>query len=103
MTGACPICGGLLESDNLRLRENILYWRGGSTPLGPVAHAIVLMMKANPSGVTTNAIAERTGQTTLCTGVQIWHLKKKLKVIGWTIRNIGSKGNSYALYVLGRA
>ena len=101
--GGCPICGGALESDSLRLLENILYWRGGATPLGPVAHAMVLMLKANSGGVTTRAISERTGQSLECTGVQIWHLKKKLKSIGWTIRNVGSKGNSHALYVLGRA
>ena len=101
--GSCPICGGRLESDDLRLRENVLYWRGGVASLGPVEHAIILMLRANPGGLTTNAISERSGQTTRCTYVELAHLKRKLKSIGWTIRNVGCRGRGNALYVLGRA
>ena len=101
--GACPICGGLLESDDLQLRENVLYWSDGYATLGPVEHGVILMMRANPGGLTAGAIAERTGQTTKCTYVEIANLKRKLKLIGWTIRNVGCRGRGNALYVLGRA
>ncbi len=69
-------------------------------PLGSVHHAITLMLMQNPGGLTTEGVADRTGQTTPTTQVEIWLLKKKLGSIGLTIKNIGGGGRNNALYVL---
>lgn len=97
---ACPICGGRLKGAKAELHANILHWRGGAMPLGPVHHAITRMLMQNPGGLTTEGIADRTGQTLQTTQVEVWLLKKKLKPIGLAVKNIGGGGRNNALYVL---
>ena len=96
----CPICGGRLLNEELKLHQDVVYSLAGSMPLGPVHHAMVRMFKENPGGLTTNGVADRTGQSINSTQVELWMLKNSLTKIGWTIRNIGCRGRGNALYVL---
>ena len=89
-------------NEELMLRQNVLYCRGGSMPLGPVHHAMVMMLKANPGGMTTKGMQDRTGQTLQSTQVEIYYLQKKLAKVGWTVKNIGCKGRGMALYILAK-
>ncbi len=99
-TSACPLCGGELTNPDLRFHRNIVFCDSGAVALAPTQLTITKGLARNPVGLEAFQIAETCGLTRRATQRAIIRLDRKLRDIGWRIRNAGCPGGS--LYLLER-
>ena len=102
-TLVCPICGGELPNQDLRLHRNIIFCNSGAVALGPVEMTFVKALLRSPGGLTSFQLAEISETSLHHMGGRISMLDRKLNDIGSGVRNIGCRrGPGAALYVIRR-
>ena len=101
-TSDCPICGGKLPNEELRLHKNIVFCDNGAVPLGPASETIVRALLRTPGGLTAFQLAELTGMTNGNVSNMVILIDRKFRDIGWAVPNIGCGGRGGALYVIKR-